>query len=389
MMDILDNLVGTVNSIGSNCFNIFSSFITLNYFVGDILFNCIKAAYLTCYSTICTLLLVLRIMLEDLLVFFQEISEALTAALLIGLACFEHSIEFVSRLCEASGARVAGIFGSISSVCSFIHYVLSHCVQNFGDLFNLIGKSIILLVNLVPRTIYLLYLTTTRLLQGSKKSLSQLLATAHITLTTASPELVLGSVVCSLALVLLTRYTIRTIRERSITWRSVLRALLWLVCTTYILIFSSIARCMGLTLRAMELTVSNLRVPMFAHAGDSDDEEEDRENLLGALEDSDDEENERQATKRKNYEMLRERASRKRGSRRGSIDSMEDQLMREVEREREDKLCCICQDQEKCIMMLPCRHLCICSSCQEPLRTHRNTCPICRKQVKQMIKAYL
>ena len=77
------------------------------------------------------------------------------------------------------------------------------------------------------------------------------------------------------------------------------------------------------------------------------------------------------------------------GSRRGSEESVEDQLLREVEREREDKLCCICQDQEKCIMMLPCRHLCICASCQEPLRTHRNTCPICRKQVKQMIKAYL
>ena len=31
------------------------------------------------------------------------------------------------------------------------------------------------------------------------------------------------------------------------------------------------------------------------------------------------------------------------------------QLLREVEREREDKLCVVCQDQEKCIMILPCR----------------------------------
>ena len=93
---------------------------------------------------------------------------------------------------------------------------------------------------------------------------------------------------------------------------------------------------------------------------------------------------------------------------------MEAALLEEVEREREDKLCCICQDHEKCIMMLPCRHLCICDRCMEPLRQHRNTCPICRKQVipditlniqalcqftssieirclqvKQMIKAYL
>ena len=61
---------------------------------------------------------------------------------------------------------------------------------------------------------------------------------------------------------------------------------------------------------------------------------------------------------------------------------MEAALLEEVEREREDKLCCICQDHEKCIMMLPCRHLCICDRCMEPLRQHRNTCPICRKQVR-------
>ena len=143
---------------------------------------------------------------------------------------------------------------------------------------------------------------------------------------------------------------------------------------------------MGLTLTVMEMTVSNLRVPMFAHAGDSEDEEEDRENLVGAVEDSDDEENDRRATKRKNYELLRERANRKR---RGSEDSVEDQLMREVEREREDKLCCICTDREKCIMMLPCRHLCICERCMTLLKNHGNSCPMCRKPVKQMIKAYL
>ena len=48
-------------------------------------------------------------------------------------------------------------------------------------------------------------------------------------------------------------------------------------------------------------------------SGDSDDEDEDRENLVGAVEDSDDEENERQATKKRNYELLRVRASKRKG----------------------------------------------------------------------------
>ena len=53
------------------------------------------------------------------------------------------------------------------------------------------------------------------------------------------------------------------------------------------------------------------------------------------------EENERRETKRRNYLLLRERANNRRGSR-----ELEEDLMTEIEREREDKLCCICQDME-------------------------------------------
>ena len=75
-------------------------------------------------------------------------------------------------------------------------------------------------------------------------------------------------------------------------------------------------------------------------------------------------------------------------------EDVEDLLLEQVEREREDKLCVICQDREKCIMILPCRHLCICQDCQVTLmqrtdQAHSRTCPICRKNVKQTIKAYL
>ncbi len=61
-----------------------------------------------------------------------------------------------------------------------------------------------------------------------------------------------------------------------------------------------------------------------------------------------------------------------------------------MERDREDKLCVICQDKEKCIMILPCRHLCICQDCQGPLLAQDSvSCPICRKPLRQTIKAYL
>lgn len=62
---------------------------------------------------------------------------------------------------------------------------------------------------------------------------------------------------------------------------------------------------------------------------------------MAAVEDSDEEENERRETKRRNYLLLRERANNRRGS-----GELEDDLMTEIERERENKLCCICQDME-------------------------------------------
>ena len=77
---------------------------------------------------------------------------------------------------------------------------------------------------------------------------------------------------------------------------------------------------------------------MFAHAGDSDDEDEDRENLVsvetpqkghiffqvGEVEEEREDERERQEMKRRNYQLVVERAGKRR---RGSTDSVEDQVM--------------------------------------------------------------
>ena len=111
--------------------------------------------------------------------------------------------------------------------------------------------------------------------------------------------------------------------------------------------------------------------------------------------------------RRRNYDLLIKRRNEKRSTRSKSKNSkqnsaennnadMEEILLEQVEREREDKLCVICQDQEKCIMILPCRHLCICQDCHTKILRRNNlnqnnpkTCPICRRHVKQMIKAYL
>ncbi len=181
-------------------------------------------------------------------------------------------------------------------------------------------------------------------------------------------------------------------------------------CLTYFYVYvvGGTLTVVRLTLRCVLTTLAHMHVPRFHHAGDSDQEDDDDNDedadIVGPYDSSDNEERERQEQKRRNYELLLRRKREKRGRGRGGGgdddededgEDVEDMLLEQVEREREDKLCAICQDREKCIMMLPCRHLCVCQDCQFLWQQHQRAqqaprkCPICRKGVRQTIKAYL
>ncbi|XP_037785398.1 uncharacterized protein LOC119581126 [Penaeus monodon] len=65
------------------------------------------------------------------------------------------------------------------------------------------------------------------------------------------------------------------------------------------------------------------------------------------------------------------------------------QLYRELEQEREGRLCIVCQDQPKCVILLPCRHLCLCDACRSAIITRDNICPVCRRPIMQTLRVYV
>nr|XP_045622632.1 uncharacterized protein LOC123773156 [Procambarus clarkii] len=65
------------------------------------------------------------------------------------------------------------------------------------------------------------------------------------------------------------------------------------------------------------------------------------------------------------------------------------QLYRELEQEREGRLCIVCQDQVKCVILLPCRHLCLCDACRSAIITRDNTCPVCRRPIMETLRVYV
>ena len=51
----------------------------------------------------------------------------------------------------------------------------------------------------------------------------------------------------------------------------------------------------------------------------------------------------------------------------------------------DSKLCSVCLDNEKCVMLEPCRHVCLCQECA-PMQT---SCPICRVTPTNRVQLYL
>jgi len=54
--------------------------------------------------------------------------------------------------------------------------------------------------------------------------------------------------------------------------------------------------------------------------------------------------------------------------------------------EEEKMTCVICQIETKTVLLMPCRHLCVCKDCS--LRHEMDKCPLCRQPVRDKIDVY-
>ncbi|KAJ9180203.1 hypothetical protein P3X46_008479 [Hevea brasiliensis] len=60
--------------------------------------------------------------------------------------------------------------------------------------------------------------------------------------------------------------------------------------------------------------------------------------------------------------------------------------LREIYDRETGKECVICLTKPKDTVILPCRHMCLCSVCAKVLRLHSNKCPICRQPFQELME---
>ena len=60
------------------------------------------------------------------------------------------------------------------------------------------------------------------------------------------------------------------------------------------------------------------------------------------------------------------------------------QLQELLEKERESNQCVVCMDRPRSMMMVPCKHFCVCETCSSKLRK----CPLCNRHFSKVEKIY-
>ncbi|KAL1200564.1 putative E3 ubiquitin-protein ligase LUL1 [Cardamine amara subsp. amara] len=53
----------------------------------------------------------------------------------------------------------------------------------------------------------------------------------------------------------------------------------------------------------------------------------------------------------------------------------------------EGKECVLCLSQPSDVILLPCRHCCLCSGCSKALRFQTNLCPVCRQPIERFLES--
>lgn len=69
-----------------------------------------------------------------------------------------------------------------------------------------------------------------------------------------------------------------------------------------------------------------------------------------------------------------------------SLQRVEARKLELLRLDQESRFCVICQERDRSIVLIPCRHLCLCATCSE--RADLSRCPICRANIQSKLEIF-
>ncbi|GBL89456.1 hypothetical protein AVEN_87805-1 [Araneus ventricosus] len=63
-------------------------------------------------------------------------------------------------------------------------------------------------------------------------------------------------------------------------------------------------------------------------------------------------------------------------------------LQRELSEEKMRRVCIICHDRERNVLLYPCRHMIMCEECTIALQENYRDCPLCRHEILNTLVVY-
>jgi hypothetical protein len=68
--------------------------------------------------------------------------------------------------------------------------------------------------------------------------------------------------------------------------------------------------------------------------------------------------------------------------------SVKEAMSRLSDERQEGTVCCVCRDRPKSVVLLPCKHLCLCEPCAGTGGRRIARCPMCRQHISDMLHVF-
>ena len=274
-------ILNLVNSCGHVLVTTFSTLISLNYVLGEKIVGVSRWIGSWIATIVITLANAVQIILEDLLVFLKEGAESVVFLVECVFAVVDAVIGAVTGTINTIHGSIIYASETVARHCANVAQGVSNTASQSATFFNLLGESVLLLLNLVPRTIYLIFQTILSVSTGLCVRLRDLGTLCVNTCRSAPLEMLIGLftgviLVYAFSKLLrqLTRWARDLIRTHEITPGLVLRTAAATVVFVYLNFVRGVILFFGTLCHVVIVTLANFHVPRFHHAGDSDVEDE-------------------------------------------------------------------------------------------------------------------